>query len=67
MFGNRYSLTADTLESPTVKLNGEALEWGPHDELPALRGTAVQAGASTLQPASIAFLTFAAAHNANCH
>jgi heparanase len=67
MAGDRYSLTADTLESPTVKLNGEALKLGPNDELPALRGAAVQAGATTLQPVSIDFLTFAAAHNANCH
>ena len=50
-----------------MKLNGEALKLGPNDDLPALRGAAVQAGATTLQPVSIDFLTFAAAHNANCH
>jgi hypothetical protein len=65
--GDRYSLTAEKLESPSVKLNGQTLHLGRNDELPALRGATVEAGASTLQPASITFLTFATANNNNCH
>ena len=64
--GNRYSLAAEKLESPSVKLNGQTLHLGRNDELPALRGAAVKAGASTLQPATITFLTFATANNKNC-
>ena len=65
--GDRYSLTADKLESPSVKLNGQTLHLGLNDELPALRGTKVEAGAATLPPVSITFLTFATANNPNCH
>ena len=64
---DRYSLAADELESSSVKLNGETMKLGPNDELPALRAVTVEAGASTLQPASITFLTFAMANNTNCH
>ncbi len=67
MPGDRYSLAAEKLESPSVKLNGQTLQLGRDDELPALRGAAVKAGASTLRPASITFLTFATANNQNCH
>ena len=67
MAGDRYSLAAEQLESPSVKLNGQTLHLGRNDELPALRGATVEAGASTLQPASITFLTFATANNKNCH
>jgi heparanase len=67
MAGERYSLAAEKLESPSVKLNGQTLHLGRNDELPALRGATVKAGASTLQPATITFLTFATANNKNCH
>jgi hypothetical protein len=53
----------EKLESPSVKLNGQTLHLGRNDELPALRGATVEAGASTLQPASITFVTFATAKN----
>jgi heparanase len=56
---DRYSLAAETLESPSVKLNGQILHPGRNDNPPAVRGTTVKAGASTLQPATITFLTFA--------
>ncbi len=58
MAGDRYSLAAETLESPSVKLNGQTLHLGRNDELPPLRGATVKAGVSTLQPATITFLTF---------
>jgi heparanase len=64
--GDRYSLAAETLEGPSVKLNGQTLRLGRNDELPPLRGTTVKAGASTLQPATITFLTFPTANNVNC-
>jgi len=67
MAGDRYSLAAEELQSPSVKLNGQTLQLGRNDELPALRGAGVEAGASTLQPASITFLIFATANNRNCH
>jgi hypothetical protein len=67
MAGDRYSLTAENLESPTVKLNRETLHLGRNDELPPLRGATVKAGVSTLQPATITFLIFATANNGNCH
>jgi hypothetical protein len=67
MAGDRYSLAAETLESPSVKLNGQTLHLGRNDELPPLRGATVKAGVSTLQPATITFLTFATANNVNCH
>jgi heparanase len=63
MASDRYSLAAEQLESPSVKLNGQTLQLERNDELPALRGAAVEAGASTLQPASITLLTFATANN----
>ena len=67
MAADRYSLTAEKLESPSVNLNGQTLHLGRNDELPALRGVAVKAGRSTLQPASITFMTFATANNKSCH
>ena len=67
MAGERYSLVAEKLESPSVKLNGKTLQLGRNDELPALGGAIVEAGDSTLQPASITFLTIASANNKNCH
>jgi heparanase len=67
MAGEWYSLAAEKLESPSVKLNDQTLHLGRNDELPALRGATVKAGASTLQPATITFLTFATANNVNCH
>jgi heparanase len=66
MAADRYSLAAEKLESPSVRLNGQTLRLGPNDELPALRGAGVNAGASIFQPASITFLTFATASNNNC-
>jgi heparanase len=53
MAGERYSLTAEKLESPSVQLNGQTLRHGLNDALPPLRGAGVNAGAATLQPASI--------------
>jgi hypothetical protein len=67
VIGQDPTMFPETLESPSVKLNGQTLHLGRNDELPALGGAAVKAGSSTLQPASITFLTFATANNTNCH
>jgi heparanase len=65
--GERYSLTSERLEDRNVKLNGELLHLGPDDELPPLRGAAIEAGVTALAPASITFLAFATAGNRSCH
>ncbi len=62
----RYALTAQRLEDTTVQLNRNGLALDANDVLPTLRGTPVPAGRVTLAPASITFLTFADAGNANC-
>jgi hypothetical protein len=65
--GELSSLTADKLESPSVKLNGQTLRLAANDELPALHGSPLKAGATTLPPASITFLSLTTANNPNCH
>ena len=52
----RYTLTADVLQSSTVKLNGRQLAMLPGDKLPKLNPVAAAKGAQTLPPASITFL-----------
>jgi hypothetical protein len=56
MTAERYTLTADNLESTRVRLNGQELELGTGDELPARRGQQIVAGQVGLAPASITFL-----------
>jgi hypothetical protein len=62
----RYTLTADQLQSGTVKLNGRTLALTAADELPALRPARAAAGRLTLAPASITFLAVPAAANPAC-
>jgi hypothetical protein len=62
----RYTLTARNLQDERVELNGNELRLGGDDELPALRGVAMQAGRVTLAPASITFLAIAKAGNGGC-
>jgi hypothetical protein len=64
--GELYVLTATTLESGQVMLNGKRLELGSGDTLPALEGTAFKAGRLTLAPESITFVAFPKAGNASC-
>jgi hypothetical protein len=52
----RYTLTAEPLDSGEVMLNGTALRLGAGDALPPLDGVAMPAGPMTLPPASITFL-----------
>ena len=63
--GQRYSLSADELQSDTVELNGQALALSG-DALPELTPTATRAGAISLQPATLTFLALPSAGNAAC-
>jgi len=62
----RYTLTAEKLESIRIRLNGLELELGAHDELPALQSQHVAAGQVELAPASITFLAIQSAGNRSC-
>jgi hypothetical protein len=57
----RYTLSAEPLDSGEVRLNGTPLRLGAHDALPALDGVRSPAGTMVLPPASISFLATAAA------
>jgi Glycosyl hydrolase family 79, N-terminal domain len=62
----RYTLSADDLQSTEVKLNGTALELGPNDELPQLAAATSPPGALEIPPATITFLTIGDAKNPAC-
>ena len=63
---DRYTLSASTLESATVQLNGRALALLPNDALPDLAPVRVPAGRQTMAPATITFLAIPDATNAAC-
>jgi hypothetical protein len=62
----RYTLSADHLQSASVKLNGTALELGPNDDLPRLAAVTSPAGSVEIGPATITFLNVADAKNPAC-
>ncbi|QFI77225.1 hypothetical protein F8237_17675 [Bradyrhizobium betae] len=62
----RYTLTADPVQSETVKLNDAVLELGPNDALPELKAQATAAGSVTFAPATITFLAMPEAANTAC-
>ena len=62
----RYTLTADMLQSKIAKLNGGVLQLGANDELPSLVAVSEPAGPIRLGPASITFLAMPTAGNARC-
>ncbi|WP_246667386.1 hypothetical protein [Bradyrhizobium macuxiense] len=62
----RYTLASAKPADGTVQLNGSTLALGASDQIPALTGDAVAAGAIVFAPATITFLTIANAGNANC-
>jgi hypothetical protein len=66
MASERYTLTAANLEDRHVRLNGAELRLGTDDALPVLKGVDERAGHIAFSPASITFLAFPNAHNANC-
>ena len=63
---DRYTLSAEQLESSAIQLNGQDLKLGGADELPDLSGERIPAGAVELAPASITFLSMAGAGNESC-
>jgi hypothetical protein len=62
----RYTLSADHLQSTEVKLNGTALELGPNDDLPRFAAETSPPGALEIGPATITFLTVGVAKNPAC-
>lgn len=52
----RYTLSADHVSSPVMKLNGRELVLGENDELPDLSPVIQEAGILTLEPATMTFL-----------
>jgi len=62
----RYTLSADDVQSAEVKLNGAALQLGPNDELPALSGVPSPPGTIELPPATMTFLTIENTGNPAC-
>ncbi|WP_244608519.1 hypothetical protein [Bradyrhizobium algeriense] len=62
----RYTLSADDLQSAGVKLNGTALELGPNDDLPQFAAVTSPPGSVDIGPATITFLTVGEAKNPAC-
>ena len=62
----RYTLSADDLQSGEVKLNGTALQLAPNDDLPELAGAPSLPDTIALPPATMTFLTIANAGNPAC-
>ncbi|MBI5265070.1 MAG: hypothetical protein HY852_25020 [Bradyrhizobium sp.] len=62
----RYTLEATHLQDKSVRLNGDTLRLGVNDQLPAFTAVPAPAGAVTLAPASIMFLTVPTAGNRAC-
>ena len=52
----RYTLSADSLRAPVMKLNGRELKLTGEYELPDLSGEAQPAGTLTVEPATMVFL-----------
>jgi hypothetical protein len=61
-----YTLTAEKLETASVRLNGQDLKLGANDELPALQGQHIASGQVEFAPASITFLAIEGAANGSC-
>jgi hypothetical protein len=64
--GERYTLSADPLQSRHVSLNGQTLALDPDDHLPALIGKPVAPGPVALAPATITFIAAPQARNTAC-
>jgi hypothetical protein len=62
----RYTLSAQPLQSEEVELNGRPLTLRADGSLPELRGVPVMAGLLTLAPGTITFVTISSAENGAC-
>jgi hypothetical protein len=66
MTSERYTLSANDLQSAGVKLNGTALELGPNDDLPQFAAVTSPPGSVEIGPATITFLNVGEAKNPAC-
>ena len=66
MAGERFTLTASSLESKTVLLNGRPLRLGDADAVPVMIEQPVPAGQPSFAPVSISFVTLRSANNQAC-
>jgi hypothetical protein len=62
-----YALTAETLETTAVNLNGRPLVLTKNEQIPKLSSKASRKGAVVLEPASITFFEIPQAGNVACH
>jgi heparanase 1 len=62
----RYTLSAPTLRSASVMLNGQSLKLDPNDHLPEINGQAAAAGPVQFAPTTVTFLAIPEAANAAC-
>jgi hypothetical protein len=62
----RYTLSADPLQSAEVKLNGTVLELGANDDLPRFAAVISPPGSIEMLPGTITFLTVGDANNPAC-
>jgi heparanase len=64
--GSSYALTAASLQSQSVLLNGRPLTLAADGKLPELEGKRMPSGPAKLAPHSIEFISVPGAHNASC-
>lgn len=64
--GEGFTMTASTLDSSDVTLNGRQLSLGADDAFPALAPEVLEPGHVELAPRSISFMVFSGAENPNC-
>jgi hypothetical protein len=64
--GSSYALTADSLQSQGVLLNGRALTMAANGTLPELKGKRMASGRADVAPRSIEFISVPDARNASC-
>lgn len=62
----QYTLSSPELFSSTALLNGQPLKADGNGSVPEMKGRPQKAGAVSLPPLSITFLTMAGAHNMSC-
>lgn len=62
----RYTLSADMLQSSTVKLNGRTLKLLANDAIPELKGQPAPAGQQSLAQETITFFAVPTANNPAC-
>jgi hypothetical protein len=62
----RHTLDATSLRSTSVQLNGTTLALDDKDDLPPIEGLPIPTGTLTFAPATISYLTIAAAGNNAC-